>query len=78
MANTETWMTRTLTIAAPSDSRFDSQRASGPFGVDEVLPKKIETWVSKKHPDSGKNSQLHGLAEGPGHEDNIQLRIAHL
>jgi hypothetical protein len=41
-----------------SAKRFDRQRASGPFGVDEVLPKKIATWVNKKHPDSGKKQIL--------------------
>ena len=41
-----------------SAKRFDRQRASGPFGVDEVLPKKILTWVNKKHPESGKKQTL--------------------
>ena len=41
-----------------SAKRFDRQRASGPFGVDEVLPKKVATWVNRKHPDSGKKQIL--------------------
>jgi hypothetical protein len=42
-----------------SAKRFNRQRASGPFGVDEMLPKKIATWVSRKHPDTGKR-QIQG------------------
>jgi hypothetical protein len=30
-----------------SAKRFDRQRASGPFGVDEILPKKIYTHVGE-------------------------------
>ena len=41
-----------------SAKRFDRQRASGPFGVDELLPKKVTAWVSRKHPDSGKKQVL--------------------
>ena len=41
-----------------SAKRFDRQRASGPFGVDELLPKKATAWVSRKHPDSGKKQVL--------------------
>jgi hypothetical protein len=41
-----------------SAKRFDRQRASGPFGVDELLPKKITAWVSRKHPESGKKQVL--------------------
>jgi hypothetical protein len=41
-----------------SAKRFDRQRASGPFGVDELLPKKITAWVQRKHPDSGKKQVL--------------------
>jgi hypothetical protein len=41
-----------------SAKRFDTQRASGPFGVDELLPKKIATWVRKKHPATGKKQVL--------------------
>ena len=46
-----------------SAKRFDRQRASGPFGVDEVLPKKISTWVNRKHPDSGKRQILLNFVE---------------
>ena len=46
-----------------SAKRFDRQRASGPFGVDEVLPKKISTWVNRKHPDSGKRQVLLNFVE---------------
>ena len=46
-----------------SAKRFDRQRASGPFGVDELLPKKILTWVSRKHPDSGKRQTLLNFTE---------------
>jgi hypothetical protein len=41
-----------------SAKRFDRQRASGLFGVDELLPKKVTAWVSRKHPDSGKKQVL--------------------
>jgi hypothetical protein len=41
-----------------SAKRFDRQRASGPFGVDELLPKKLTAWVQRKHPDSGKKQVL--------------------
>jgi hypothetical protein len=33
-----------------SAKRFDRERASGPFGVEEILPKKITAWIIKKHP----------------------------
>jgi hypothetical protein len=46
-----------------SARRFDRQRASGPFGVDEILPKKINTWVNRKHPDSGKRQTLLNFVE---------------
>jgi hypothetical protein len=46
-----------------SAKRFDRQRASGPFGVDELLPKKILTWVNRKHPDSGKRQTLLNFTE---------------
>jgi hypothetical protein len=46
-----------------SAKRFDRQRASGPFGVDEILPKKIATWISRKHPDTGKRQTLLNFAE---------------
>jgi hypothetical protein len=46
-----------------SAKRFDQQRASGPFGVDEILPKKIATWVNRKHPDSGKRQTLLNFVE---------------
>ncbi len=46
-----------------SAKRFDRQRASGPFGVDEILPKKILTWVSHKHPDTGKRQTLLNFTE---------------
>ena len=46
-----------------SAKRFDRQRASGPFGVDEILPKKILTWVNRKHPDSGKKQMLLNFSE---------------
>ena len=46
-----------------SAKRFDRQRASGPFGVDEILPKKILTWVSRKHPDTGKRQTLLNFTE---------------
>ena len=46
-----------------SAKRFDRQRASGPFGVDEILPKKIQTWVSRKHPDTGKRQTLLNFTE---------------
>jgi hypothetical protein len=42
---------------------FDRQRASGPFGVDELLPKKISTWVNRKHPDTGKRQTLLNFTE---------------
>ena len=41
-----------------SAKRFDRQRASGPFGVDEVLPKRITAWIQRKHPDTGKKQVL--------------------
>ena len=41
-----------------SAKRFDRQRASGPFGVDELLPKKISAWIQRKYPDSGKKQVL--------------------
>jgi hypothetical protein len=41
-----------------SAKRFDRQRASGPFGVDEILPKKITGWVNKNHPESQKKQVL--------------------
>jgi hypothetical protein len=37
---------------------FDRQRASGPFGVDEILPKKITAWINKKHPETQKKQVL--------------------
>ncbi len=40
-----------------------SGRLSGPFGVDEVLPKKILAWVNRKHPDSGKKQTLLNFTE---------------
>jgi hypothetical protein len=46
-----------------SAKRFDRQRASGPFGVDEILPKKVLTWVNRKHPDSGKRQTLLNFSE---------------
>jgi hypothetical protein len=46
-----------------SAKRFDRQRASGPFGLDELLPKKIMTWVNRKHPDSGKRQMLLNFTE---------------
>jgi hypothetical protein len=46
-----------------SAKRFDRQRASGPFGVDEILPKKISTWVNRKHPDTGKRQTLLNFTE---------------
>ncbi len=46
-----------------SAKRFDRQRASGPFGVDEVLPKKILAWINRKHPDSGKKQTLLNFTE---------------
>jgi hypothetical protein len=46
-----------------SAKRFDRQRASGPFGVDEMLPKKIATWVNRKHPDTGKRQTLLNFTE---------------
>ncbi len=57
MANTETWTTRTSIIAAPSGST-GNERPDPFFGVDEVLPKKVATWVNRKHPDSGKKQIL--------------------
>jgi hypothetical protein len=41
-----------------SAKRFDRQRAAGPFGVDEILPKKITAWINKKHPESQKKQVL--------------------
>ena len=41
-----------------SAKRFDRQRASGPFGVDEILPKKIIAWINRKHPESQKKQVL--------------------
>ncbi len=46
-----------------SAKRFDRQRASGPFGVDEILPKEILTWVTRKHPDTGKRQTLLNFTE---------------
>ena len=46
-----------------SAKRFDRQRASGPFGVDEVLPKKILAWVNRKNADSGKKQTLLNFTE---------------
>ncbi len=46
-----------------SAKRFDRQRASGLFGVDEILPKKILTWVNRKHPDNGKRPTLLNFTE---------------
>ncbi len=46
-----------------SAKRFDRQRASGPFGVDETLPKKILAWVNRKHPDTGKRQTLLNFTE---------------
>ncbi len=46
-----------------SAKRFDRQRASGPFGVDEILPKKILAWVNRKHPDTGKRQTLLNFTE---------------
>jgi hypothetical protein len=46
-----------------SAKRFDRPRASGPFGVDELLPKKITSWVNRKHPDSGKRQTLLNFTE---------------
>ncbi len=34
-----------------------------PFGVDEILPKKILTWVNRKHPDTGKRQTLLNFVE---------------
>jgi hypothetical protein len=45
-----------------SAKRFDRQRASG-LGVDEILPKKILTWVNRKHPESGKRQTLLNSSE---------------
>ena len=41
-----------------SAKRFDRQRAPGPFGVDEILPKKITAWINRKHPESQKRQVL--------------------
>jgi hypothetical protein len=41
-----------------SAKRFDRQRASGPFGIDEVLPTKVSAWIARKHPDTGKKKTL--------------------
>ena len=41
-----------------SAKRFDRQRASGPFGVDELTPKRIAAWVQRKHPEMGKKQVL--------------------
>jgi hypothetical protein len=46
-----------------SAKRFDRQGASGSFGVDEILPKKILTWVSRKPPDTGKRQTLLNFKE---------------
>jgi hypothetical protein len=46
-----------------SAKRFDRQRANGPFGADEILPKKIATWVARKHPDTGKRQTLLNFTE---------------
>ncbi len=59
-----------------SAKRFDRQRASGPFGVDELLPKKITAWLAKKAPGDRKEasaSQLRGLAEGAGRPHLVRL-----
>jgi hypothetical protein len=55
-----------------SAKRFDRQRASGPFGVDELLPKKITPWIQRKHPESGKKqAQLRRLATQPSGENLV-------
>ncbi len=41
-----------------SAKRFDRQRASGPFGTDEVLLTKISAWISRKHPETSKKQTL--------------------
>ena len=41
-----------------SAKRFDRQRASGPFEVDEILPKKITAWINRKHPETQKKQAL--------------------
>jgi hypothetical protein len=41
-----------------SAKRFDRQRASGPLGIDEVLPTKISSWIQRKHPETGKKQTL--------------------
>ncbi len=41
-----------------SAKRFDRQREFGPFGVDDLLPKKITAWLAKKHPETGKKQVL--------------------
>jgi hypothetical protein len=46
-----------------STKRFDRQRASGPFGVDAIWPKKIMTCVNRKHPDSSKRQTLLNFSE---------------
>jgi hypothetical protein len=46
-----------------SAKRFDRERASGLFGVDELLPKKITSWVNRKQPDSGKRQTLLNFTE---------------
>jgi hypothetical protein len=60
-----------------SAKRFDRQRASGPFGVDELLPKKITAWLTKKHPETGEKQVLlnFGLAEGTGRPDSVRFRV---
>jgi hypothetical protein len=58
-----------------SAKRFDRQHASGPFGVDELLPKKITAWIQKKHPESGKKqislAKLRRLAAQSGGENHL-------
>jgi hypothetical protein len=46
-----------------SAKRFDRQRASAPFGVDELLSKKVTAWVNRKHPESGKKQALLNFVE---------------
>ncbi len=41
-----------------SAKRFDKHRASGAFGVDEILPKKITAWVNRKYPETQKKQIL--------------------
>jgi hypothetical protein len=44
------------------DPHFD-QVVPLEFGVDEILPKKILTWVNRKHPDTGKKQTLLNFSE---------------